>query len=274
MTLRSLANRAYVRAAAPFGRRALARMLRDGLPERLDVPLRFLLDGQAPPRAQEVADATERVRAEIATRRDPFTLPPTSTSHPPVPTWSWLANGVSVQRRWGLFLHLCAAGADNVLELGSCVGISGAYLATAARRLVTIEASPELASVAAETLARFSPNTVVLRGMFDERLADALDAPVGFAFIDGHHDRDATLRYVRAIAPHLERGAIVVLDDIRLYREMWALWAVLRAMPGVGASVDTGRFGILVWGEGEPRLYDLSPYTGWWWRPMRRRPPA
>jgi predicted O-methyltransferase YrrM len=268
MTPRRLAARVYVRCAAPFGRRALERMLDDGLPHRLAAPLRFLFDGHAPPQARELAARIERVREEIAARTGAYTLPPTSSSHPPVPSWAWLANNVSVQCRWGLFLYLCAEafGARTIVELGSCVGISGAYLAAApsAPRVVTIEASPELAPVAKETIARFSTSSAVLHGMFDDRLPDALQAPVGMAYIDGHHDGAATLRYVRTIAPHLEPGALVVLDDIRLYDEMDEAWKTLRAMPGIAAAVDVGRFGLLVFGEGEGTLYDLARYTGWW----------
>lgn len=273
MNVRRLASRAYVRCAAPLGRRALSRMLRDGLPPRLAAPLRYLFDGREPPRAREQADAIERVRAAIAMRTETYTLPPTSASHPRVLSWPWLAHNVSVQRRWGLFLHLCAeaVAARRVLELGACVGISGAYMATAAShpRVVTIEASPELAPVARETLAPFDAE--VLHGMFDERLPDALTAPIDLAYVDGHHDGAATLRYVRAIVPHLAPGALIVLDDIRLYDEMIDAWRTLRTMPGLAAAIDVGRFGLLVMGEGTGRLYDLARYTGWW-RVGGRRP--
>ncbi len=268
MTLRGLVSRAYVRCAAPFGRRALARMLAEGLPPGLAAPMRFLLGGVEPERTHGRADAIEQVRAEIASRTDGYTLPPTSATYPSAPSFAWLARNVSVQRRWGVFLQLCAEamGARVVLELGSCVGISGAYLATASARpqVITIEASPELARLAAETIARFSADAVVLQGMFDERLPDALSASIDLAYIDGHHDGAATLRYVRTIVPHLEPRAWVILDDIRLYREMADAWNTLRTLPGVGAAVDVGRFGLLFFGEGEGKLYDLSRYTGWW----------
>ena len=124
--LRRIASHAYQRMAAPFGRHALERMIADGLPHRLIAPLRFLFDGREPAEAREAAERIERVRAEIAARGGTFTLPPTSASHPRVLTWSWLANNVSVQRRWGTFLHLCARDSRNVLELGSCASASPA----------------------------------------------------------------------------------------------------------------------------------------------------
>lgn len=266
MILRRLAARVYHRCAAPFGRYALKRMLRDGLPPQLERPLRFLFDPRTPPASR--ADEIEQVRAEIASRTGAYTLPVTSTGHLAPPPWSKVANDISVQRRWGLFLQLCAeaAGARRVLELGSCVGISGAYLAAASTRpeVVTIEASPELAKVAQSTIARFASEAAVLQGMFEDRLPEALRGTFGLTYVDGHHDGAATMRYVQAIAPHLEPGALIVLDDIRLYDEMADAWQTLRALPGVGAAVDVGRFGLLLWGKGEGRFYDLSRYTGWW----------
>lgn len=265
MSVRRLVSRAYLRAASPFGRRALERMLRDGMPPRLAAPLRYLFDGHIPPHAQAIADEIERMRAAIALRTGTYTLASTSAMHPPRLSWAWLANVASVPRRWGVLLHLCAeAFPGRALELGACVGISGAYLAAAAPDLVTIEASPELAQVAAETIARFSPRAKVLLGMFDDRLPDALDAPISVAYIDGHHDLDATLRYVSTIAPHLAPEAVVVLDDIRLYTEMVEAWHTLQHLPGLAAAIDLGRFGLLVTGKGEGKLYDLSRYTGWW----------
>ena len=85
-------------------------------------------------------------------------------------------------------------------------------------------------------------------------------------FIDGHHDELATLHYVQTVAPFLSSEALVILDDIHLYVEMWRAWERLRSMPGVAAAVNTGRFGLLVWTGSATvaRHYDLARYTGWW----------
>lgn len=58
----------------------------------------------------------------------------------------------------------------------------------------------------------------------------------------------------------------MVLDDIRLYEEMWRAWTEVSAMPGVSAAVHVGRFGILVWDDraATPMSFDISRYTGRW----------
>lgn len=186
-----------------------------------------------------------------------------------------LATSASVQRRWGVFLHLCAEayGARAILELGACVGISGAYLASIRShpRFISMEGSSALAPVAEATLAAVTDRAVIVRAPFESGVLDALARfaaerlSVDVAYIDGHHDEAATLHYVRTIVPHLSAEALVVLDDIALYAEMWRAWQTLASMPGVAAAVNVGRFGLLVWSGGvTARHYDLARYTGWW----------
>jgi predicted O-methyltransferase YrrM len=266
----------YRAVAAPFGARAVERMLREGLPPRLAGPLRALF-------RRDAGDARiERMRNELASRGDRYRFIPSENALGPVRwaerddsgvvTSAFLANNASVSPRWGSFLRDCAEAfeAKTVLELGACVGISGAYLASAKShpRLVTIDASSALATIAEATLAAVTERAEVVRGTFEAMLPSALDrlGEVDLAYIDGHHDELATLHYVRTVAPRLSSEALVVLDDITLYPEMWRAWQTLSAMPGVAAAVNVGRFGLLVWrgGDAQPRQFDLSRWTGRW----------
>jgi predicted O-methyltransferase YrrM len=260
----------YRALAAPFGLRALDRMLRDGLPGILDTPLRFLFTGKADPEALAAAEAIERRRAAIACGGREYR---TIHEHP---SSQRIADNISVPRRWGIFLHLCVRQFQPrvIIELGACAGISGAYLASAPSRprLVTIEGAPSVVPVAEETLAPF--DATVIAAPFDSGLPHALTLvdTVDLSFIDGHHDEAPTLHYVRTLIPHLAPRALLILDDIRLYDGMRRAWRQLSMMPGVSAAIDTGRFGLLLWeGDGVgPRHYDLARYTGIW-RTQKRR---
>jgi predicted O-methyltransferase YrrM len=288
--VRHLAGSLYRGLAAPFGARALDRMLRDGLPERLASPLRFLFGAGIPRDVVAVAARIERRRAEIARGNEEFqfTYSPSpvgvarwaelaaSTSPEPSIPLRRFANSSSVPKRWGILLHLFATHLEArvILELGSCVGISSAYLASAAShpRLITIDGSPAMVAIAEETVAPFSDRALVMHSSFDSGLPRALaqfgdeGLPIDLAFIDGHHHEAPTLHYVRTILPHLSKGALIVLDDIYLRAGMRRAWAELSAMRGVSVAVNTGRFGLLVWegGTAIPRQYDLARYTGVW----------
>ena len=285
--IRSLLGALYRKCAAPFGLRALDRMLRHGLPARLDPPLRSLLSGRVPAEADAIAARIERRRADIAASPDKYAFEYGGSS---LGTTRWpertedaagfssrrLATSTSVQRRWGVFLHLCAEayGARAILELGACVGISGAYLASirSRPRFISVEGSSALAPVAEATLAAVTDRAAIVRAPFESGVLDALarfaeeTLTVDVAYVDGHHDEAATLHYVRTIVPHLSAEGLVILDDISLYEEMWRAWQTLASMPGVAAAVNVGRFGLLVWSGGEvtARHYDLARYTGWW----------
>ncbi len=286
---RRLIGRLYRRCAAPFGRRALGQMLRGGLPGRLRAPIEFLFAGQAPPEVDAVAERIERRRADIAAERDAYRVVERPTS---VGMAHWperadpsvrahlscrrLANSVSVTRLWGTFLHLCAEAfeARAILELGAGVGISGAYLASirTAPRFISLEGSATLTPIARATLATMSSRTSIVHAPFDSGIHQALATfaderlSVDVAYVDGHHDEAATVHYVRTLVPHLSPEALVILDDIHLYAEMWRAWWSVQSIPGVVAAVNVGRFGLLVWNadDGPGRHYDLARYTGRW----------
>lgn len=188
-------------------------------------------------------------------------------------TYERIANQTSTGTYRGRFLYLAAKAtrARSVLELGTCAGVAAAYLASApsVERLVTIEASPDLAGLARETLAAY-PNAEVVNALFDDALDDLLPGfPIDLAWIDGHHERTATLHYFERIIPSLRPGAWVMFDNITWSADMLSAWEDLRAWPGVRYALDLGGFGMLVWGPtGDPvRAFDLRPVAGSGWRP-------
>ncbi|HEV7484238.1 MAG TPA: class I SAM-dependent methyltransferase [Thermoanaerobaculia bacterium] len=285
---RRTAGFAYRAVRAPFGVRALARMAGDGLPAQLLEPLRFLFTGREPAPAAAAARVIERIRAEFASRPDVYERQSApsqfgtarwpersenSESTAPI-TARRLTESASIPRRWGMFLHLCAdaIAARLILEMGSCIGISGAYLASASSRprLVTLEGSMSLASIAERTLSAVSTGSEVIQGPFEQTLAPALErlalqnAVIDLAFIDGHHDSGAVMHYLAAITPHLSSKSLVVLDDIYLYRDMWQAWCAIPSKFPVAVTINVGRFGLLIFGDGPTRQFDLSSYTGWW----------
>ena len=214
-----------------------------------------------------MAQRIETLRAALAGRAEKFQVSGrTDPRH--AATARYLAEVASVPRRWGMFLHLCAEAfeARTIVELGACFGISGAYLASARPhpRLITIETSAALATIAEATLASVTDRAEVVRGTFEETLQGVLDraGSVDVVYIDGHHGEAVTVRYVHAVMAHLASEALIVLDDIHLYREMWRAWQTVSSMPEVTA-VNVGRFGLLVKGASLGR-YDLARYTGRW----------
>ena len=166
-----------------------------------------------------------------------------------------LAGVASIHRPWGTFLlklvrELAPA---SCVELGAAVGISAAYQAAGLElngsgRLLTVEASPELASLAGETFAELALSRVEVRvGTFDRILDEVLDeaAPIDLAFVDAGKRRSTFDRQLESLVPRLASGALVVFDDIRWSRELAAAWRELRRDPRFDLATDLWRVGVV-----------------------------
>lgn len=141
---------------------------------------------------------------------------------------------------------------DSCVELGSCVGISAAYLAAALNinqkgSLVTLEGSPEVAKIAQQTLKGCNLNNAsVITGSFDEHLKQVLESvkPIDFFFNDGHHDHDAVLKYFHTSLPYLADDAVIIFDDISWSPGMRRAWNVIEEDERITASIDLKTVGI------------------------------
>jgi predicted O-methyltransferase YrrM len=257
------------------------------LPPRLEPALRFLFTNRTNAAAEDVAVRIEHLRSRIAARDEVYRFNHFDTSLGPVRlaeqsqnsdgalTSHRLATAFSVSERWGMFLHLCAEAFDAriILEMGACVGISGAYLASSRSRplVLSLEGSEPLAAIAQSSLDAVSDQGEVIVGPFEQTLPLTLarlgesDRTIDLAFVDGHHEEAATLHYVTTIEPHLSPRALVILDDIYLYEGMWRAWQTRSSADGV-LAINVGRFGLLVYDSERATggRYDLSRYTGRW----------
>jgi predicted O-methyltransferase YrrM len=176
----------------------------------------------------------------------------------------------SKRPKWArlLFHVLRRLDASSCLELGTCVGISGAYQAAALAcngggRLVSLEGSESLVDVAKENWAELglSAYAEAFPGHFGATLPGALErgGPFDYVFVDGHHDGDATWEYYRAVLPHLKEGAVIAFDDINWSPGMRRAWDRIRRDGDVGAAVDLLHIGlVLVGGDGTPRQFRLT----------------
>jgi len=143
------------------------------------------------------------------------------------------------------------------VELGTCVGISAAYQGFAMQlngkgKLVTLEGSPETAKIAQETLDGLGlSNSQVIVGPFHETLDETLrqSNPIDYFFNDGHHDRDAVLRYFEQAKPYLTEDAMVVFDDISWSPGMREAWETIERDERVALSVDLHDVGVVLLGK-------------------------
>ena len=164
----------------------------------------------------------------------------------------------SVPPHQGLVLHVLVRDVrpSRCLELGTCLGISSAYIASALDvnghgSLTTLEGGKDLSRVASINFTRLGlENTRFVTGPFGEHLAGVLSeqTPIDLAHVDGHHDGPATQAYFEMILGHVGPRAVMVFDDIRWSREMRNAWRTIRTHPRVTGSLDLYTFGVCVIG--------------------------
>ena len=142
------------------------------------------------------------------------------------------------------------------LELGTCVGIASAYMASALRlngaggQVITLEGAPGAAAVAESNFRDLGlDNITVVVGPFQETLGVVVaEHPgFGFVFIDGHHDEQATWDYFNQIEPALVDGAVVVFDDIAWSEGMGRVWRRLAADPRMAHACDLRHLGVCIY---------------------------
>ena len=139
------------------------------------------------------------------------------------------------------------------IELGTCLGISASYQAVAlslnkAGKIVTIEGAKTLAKYAEQNIETIGlENVRVVAGRFQDVLDEVLNesSPIDFAFIDGHHDEKATMRYFEQIISFLSnQPRVLVFDDIPWSPGMKRVWKKIKVDERVKISVDFRKVGI------------------------------
>jgi predicted O-methyltransferase YrrM len=163
--------------------------------------------------------------------------------------------GQSVSPERGLFLY-CLARAlapAAVLELGTCLGVSAAYLSAALEangsgRLVTVDVEPEKAEVAVAHLAevRLDARVRLVRARFRDALPTLLTETPAFQliYVDGDHEEAATIGYFGQIAD-ASKGATAVFDDIAWSPGMARAWSAIVADARVEFSGEAFGFGLV-----------------------------
>ncbi len=137
-----------------------------------------------------------------------------------------------------------------IIELGTSLGISAAYLSAAmpAASVTTIEGSNTIAMKARENLKKLhAGNVQVITGTFDEQLPVVLEKAnqVDCAFIDGNHRKDPTLHYFRLLLQHISEMGFLIVDDIHWSREMESAWEAIKQHTEVSCTVDLFFIGLV-----------------------------
>ncbi|NND07622.1 MAG: class I SAM-dependent methyltransferase [Saprospiraceae bacterium] len=162
----------------------------------------------------------------------------------------------------------------NVLELGTSLGISTAYLFSGwpHANLVSLEGDENLVSRAAASLQTLfsEQRPKIVLGAFSQNLPWVLAElrELDLVLIDGDHRYQATLDYYQQIKPYLSKHAIVVIHDIHWSAGMSKAWSELQKDKEVKLSVDLYKMGLLCRSEALTVKQSYT-YLPWMFKPWR-----
>ena len=142
---------------------------------------------------------------------------------------------------------------QKILEFGSCLGISTAYMAAAgSSHLVSMEGHPDLYNLSKQTLENLNLTADVRKGLFRELLPDILNEwkCIDMAFVDGHHTEEATLAYFHQLLPYVQEASFLIFDDIHWSEGMESAWEQIKRHERVTLSVDLFWCGIVFFRKG------------------------
>lgn len=255
------------------------------LPRNLHLPARFIFFGDATPSEKTLANTIEQFRSNMIASSDETSIPSYSSPKtgdykedtgehikPGPYSFSKLEDHAKTgaNKRNGIVLKRLADGlqAKSVLELGTNTGLSGCYFLSSEtlEMLVTIEGSSELCQVAEANMSKISNKFRLLNMLFDEALDLLLEENQKFdlIYLDGQHERQASMHYVQRVIPLLSTKGVIVLDDIYWSADMNLFWKDFCHMDAFSTTVDLQIKGIGILGNGTEIKdhFDICDYVG------------
>ena len=165
---------------------------------------------------------------------------------------------------------------DNALELGTSLGLGTAAMAAGNKvKITTIEGCPETAAVAQEKFKEFNLKNIQLKlGRFEDFLKESaktnsksqipnpkksdgadlqsvpgpisiLNTKYSLLFIDGNHQKEATLSYFQKLLATVHNDSVMIFDDIHWSKDMEEAWEEIKAYPQVRVTIDTFQWGMV-----------------------------
>ena len=139
---------------------------------------------------------------------------------------------------------------QNILELGTSLGLSTLYLAAPSKKtnITTIKGCPNTAKVAQINFDKIGfENIKLVNDTFDRYLPKHLAKTnsLDFVFFDGNHQKEATINYFNICLEKIHNETIFVFDDIHWSEGMTAAWEEIKKHPKVTTTIDLYFVGIV-----------------------------
>lgn len=137
----------------------------------------------------------------------------------------------------------------NCLELGTSLGIGSIHLSLGnpTNSILTVEACENTYKQALKNISFLKlENVQLINSTFSEYISKLSNESFDLIFIDGHHDGNALLTYLKELKDYSHNDTIFILDDIRWSRSMLSAWNEIINLKEFNLTIDLFRMGIVM----------------------------
>ncbi len=132
---------------------------------------------------------------------------------------------------------------ETIIELGTSLGITTAYLASANHftTVYSLEGANNIITIAQDTLHHLGvKNIELIKGNFSETLPGLLSKieKVDLAFVDGNHRKEPTIQYFNMLLEKSTERSVFIFDDIHWSADMEEAWKQIQQHPAVTLTID------------------------------------
>jgi predicted O-methyltransferase YrrM len=138
----------------------------------------------------------------------------------------------------------------NILELGTSVGLTTAYLAASSSEIhcVSLEGSQQVAEIAKENIALVGLKNVEIKvGNIDKLLPGVINQfdYLDLVFFDANHRSDALIHYFDLCLDKIQSLTVFVVHDIHWSDDMEFAWDKIKNYRQVTSTIDLFYMGIV-----------------------------
>lgn len=162
--------------------------------------------------------------------------------------------------KWAQFLYRVVnfTKAQDVLELGTSLGLSTAYMASVRKdiNMVSLEGSADIAKIAKENFEKLEiENIELIVGNIDETLASTLSKfeKLDVVFFDANHHKEAVMKYFLQCIEHIHSDTVFIFDDIHWSSSMEQAWSEIKKNDKVTATIDLFEMGVVFFNKNFPK---------------------
>lgn len=130
---------------------------------------------------------------------------------------------------------------NGILELGTSLGLSAAalHLGNPEAKLITIEGCPKTAKTAQQQFQQFNFQDIDVKvNTMENELAKLTTQQFDMIYIDGNHNKTATIQYFEMLLKTISNDSIIIFDDIHWSKSMTQAWNTIKQHPKVTVSID------------------------------------